>query len=91
ETSSLYGKMSIFEELYNKRYTDLTKLTLYYMPKYLVNSYVKLDIKRVYQICEKEGIVDILRLHHDNKKYENAWTIFSEIDTCKFSTVQRRK
>ncbi|CAG8852660.1 11344_t:CDS:1, partial [Gigaspora margarita] len=83
----------IFEELYNKEYTDLTKLISYYMPRYLVNGYVKLDIKCAYQICEKKGIVDILRLavakrHHNNKKYEKNWAIFSEIDICKFSTVQ---
>ncbi|CAG8807128.1 14181_t:CDS:2, partial [Gigaspora margarita] len=64
-----------------------------YLAKYLVNSlYVKISIKRAYQICSEKK-VDILRLqvaegHYNKKEYKKAWTIFSEIDTCKFKTNQ---
>lgn len=77
----------IFDDLYNKgcRKDELTT----YMAKYLIHGFhVKSDIKRAYEICNEEN-VDILRLRiaercHQEKKYEEAWIIFSEIDTCKF-------
>ncbi|CAG8704095.1 10166_t:CDS:2, partial [Racocetra fulgida] len=61
------------------------------MAKYLLNRFhIKLDIKSAYEICDEEK-VDNLRLqiakrHHNKKEYEKAWTIFSDIYTCKFRT-----
>ncbi|CAG8761651.1 22014_t:CDS:1, partial [Racocetra persica] len=85
----------IFEDLYNKGYgeykpTGEKNLLTTYMAKYLINGlHAKIDIKRAYKICNKEENINILRLInteklYDKKKYEEAWTIFSEIDTCKY-------
>ncbi|CAG8847255.1 35671_t:CDS:1, partial [Gigaspora margarita] len=76
----------IFETLYNKgcKFEMQT-----YMAKYLINGlHGNLDIKHAYEICYEEN-VDKLRLqiaerHYDKKEYEKAWTIFSEIATCKY-------
>ncbi|CAG8655379.1 13073_t:CDS:1, partial [Racocetra persica] len=50
--------------------------------------YINSDIARAYEVCDEEQ-VDKLRLqiakgHYDKKEYEKAWTIFSEINNCKF-------
>ncbi|CAG8587632.1 12425_t:CDS:2 [Racocetra fulgida] len=41
-----------------------------------------------YKVCDEEQVdklqLQIAKGHHDKKEYEKAWTIFSEIDNCKF-------
>ncbi|KAF0530120.1 hypothetical protein F8M41_012362 [Gigaspora margarita] len=58
----------IFEDLYNKGYGEYkptgenkqNPLTTY-IAKYLINGlYTKIDIKRAYEICNKEENIDIL-------------------------------
>ncbi|CAG8489271.1 11149_t:CDS:1, partial [Racocetra fulgida] len=78
----------IFENLHKKGYTGGPQI---YMAKYLLNGFhVELDVKSAYEICDEEK-ADNLRLqiakrHHNKKEYEKAWTIFSDIYTCKFRT-----